>query len=56
MISCNYSEKKNNSSNIKNDITIGYVSELKSRSINGDSRAFGELVDYYGRHPSKYFE
>lgn len=61
VISCNQSEKKVGANKIENKNDAGdnleYVSALKKRIINsGDSNAFGELVDYYGRHPSEYYE
>lgn len=34
-----------------------YVNNLTERCIkNGDSKAFGELVDFYGRNPSERYE
>jgi len=60
ILSCNQSEKQVDTKiENKNDNgdNLEYVSGLKKRSIEkGDSNAFGELIDYYGRHPSKYHE
>ena len=42
---------------IKVNPELEYAENLKRRCINdGDSKAYGELIDYYGRNHSEYYE
>lgn len=53
--SCN--NHKNEVEKIKISDNKKYVDNLTERYIKkGDSRAFGELVDFYGRNPSERYE
>lgn len=59
IISCQNSSKQQNSTKAQNDeyISSEWVTIQKKKSLEeGNFRAFGNLVDYYGNNPSKEYE
>ena len=50
--SCNQSKK-----HVEVNSELVYAENLKKRCVHdGDNRAYGELIDYYGRNHSEYYE